>query len=174
MNDYFAHDTAIIDENCQIGNGTKIWHFTHVMEGSFTDNRVLLNDGHGYFEYADGRIPLRAGAEETTEADLADIDCDGDLDVFFANVRLASITSDPQNRLLVNDGSGFFRDETHGRLPIDTFDTWEAARATSQGASLVLSVNSTNRVAAVDWGVEVVAIPDAPNDVTKTSTPGAI
>jgi hypothetical protein len=96
-----------------------------VMEGSFTDNRVLLNDGHGYFEYADGRIPLRAGAEETTEADLADIDCDGDLDVFFANVRLASLTSDPQNRLLVNDGSGFFRDETHERLPPESFDTWE-------------------------------------------------
>ncbi|MEX2485594.1 MAG: acyltransferase [Brumimicrobium sp.] len=28
---YFAHETAVIDEGCQIGDGTKIWHFTHVM-----------------------------------------------------------------------------------------------------------------------------------------------
>ncbi|MEI6823781.1 MAG: acyltransferase [Bacteroidota bacterium] len=29
--EYFAHETAIIDEGCTIGKGTKIWHFTHVM-----------------------------------------------------------------------------------------------------------------------------------------------
>ncbi|MDG2440955.1 MAG: acyltransferase, partial [Crocinitomicaceae bacterium] len=29
--DYFAHDTAIIDDGCQIGEGTKIWHFSHIM-----------------------------------------------------------------------------------------------------------------------------------------------
>ena len=28
---YFAHETAIIDEGCTIGEGTKIWHFSHVM-----------------------------------------------------------------------------------------------------------------------------------------------
>ena len=28
---YFAHESAIIDEGCQIGKGTKIWHFSHVM-----------------------------------------------------------------------------------------------------------------------------------------------
>jgi UDP-2-acetamido-3-amino-2,3-dideoxy-glucuronate N-acetyltransferase len=29
--DYFAHETAVIDEGCTIGKGTKIWHFSHVM-----------------------------------------------------------------------------------------------------------------------------------------------
>lgn len=29
--DYFAHETAVIDEPCQIGKGTKIWHFSHIM-----------------------------------------------------------------------------------------------------------------------------------------------
>jgi len=29
--DYFRHETAIIDEGCQIGAGTKIWHFSHIM-----------------------------------------------------------------------------------------------------------------------------------------------
>ncbi len=28
---YFAHDTAVVDEGCNIGEGTKIWHFSHIM-----------------------------------------------------------------------------------------------------------------------------------------------
>lgn len=28
---YFAHETAVVDEGCEIGDGTKIWHFSHVM-----------------------------------------------------------------------------------------------------------------------------------------------
>ena len=31
MSDFFAHETAVIDEGCSIGNGTKIWHFSHIM-----------------------------------------------------------------------------------------------------------------------------------------------
>lgn len=33
MADYFAHETAVVDEGCQIGTGTKIWHFSHIMSG---------------------------------------------------------------------------------------------------------------------------------------------
>ncbi|HNW67657.1 MAG TPA: acyltransferase [Bacteroidales bacterium] len=32
-NQYFAHSSAIIDDNCTIGEGTKIWHFSHIMSG---------------------------------------------------------------------------------------------------------------------------------------------
>jgi UDP-2-acetamido-3-amino-2,3-dideoxy-glucuronate N-acetyltransferase len=32
--DFFAHQTAVIDEGCKIGKGTKIWHFSHIMAGS--------------------------------------------------------------------------------------------------------------------------------------------
>ncbi|HHC80460.1 MAG TPA: N-acetyltransferase [Flavobacteriia bacterium] len=28
---YFAHETAVIDDGCSIGEGTKIWHFSHIM-----------------------------------------------------------------------------------------------------------------------------------------------
>lgn len=31
---YFAHDTAVIDGDCEIGEATKIWHFSHIMPGS--------------------------------------------------------------------------------------------------------------------------------------------
>ena len=30
---YFAHPTAVIDEGCEIGEGVKIWHFSHIMPG---------------------------------------------------------------------------------------------------------------------------------------------
>jgi UDP-2-acetamido-3-amino-2,3-dideoxy-glucuronate N-acetyltransferase len=34
MNNYQAHPTAVIDEGAEIGNGTKIWHFSHIMSGA--------------------------------------------------------------------------------------------------------------------------------------------
>ncbi len=34
MKEYFAHETAVIDEGVRIGAGCRIWHFTHIMTGS--------------------------------------------------------------------------------------------------------------------------------------------
>jgi UDP-2-acetamido-3-amino-2,3-dideoxy-glucuronate N-acetyltransferase len=34
VHDYFIHNTAIVDENCTIGEDTKIWHFSHVLSNS--------------------------------------------------------------------------------------------------------------------------------------------
>lgn len=31
---YFVHPSSVVDENCQIGEGTKIWHFSHIMSGA--------------------------------------------------------------------------------------------------------------------------------------------
>ena len=31
-NNYFAHESSYIDEPCKIGDGTKIWHFSHIMK----------------------------------------------------------------------------------------------------------------------------------------------
>lgn len=39
---YFAHPTAVIDEGCIIGDGTKIWHFSHVMPGCTIGNNCNL------------------------------------------------------------------------------------------------------------------------------------
>jgi UDP-2-acetamido-3-amino-2,3-dideoxy-glucuronate N-acetyltransferase len=33
-NEYFAHESAYVDDGAEIGSGTKIWHFTHVMKGA--------------------------------------------------------------------------------------------------------------------------------------------
>ena len=34
MSSYFSHETAIVDENVNIGEGTKIWHFSHILSGT--------------------------------------------------------------------------------------------------------------------------------------------
>eukprot|EP00825_Cyclidium_porcatum_P015518 TRINITY_DN18896_c0_g1_i1.p1 TRINITY_DN18896_c0_g1~~TRINITY_DN18896_c0_g1_i1.p1 ORF type:complete len:188 (+),score=16.84 TRINITY_DN18896_c0_g1_i1:209-772(+) len=39
---FFAHETAVIDEGCSIGNGTKIWHFTHIMSNSILGENCNL------------------------------------------------------------------------------------------------------------------------------------
>ena len=39
---YFAHETAVIDEGCQIGSGTKIWHFSHIMPNCFIDENCNI------------------------------------------------------------------------------------------------------------------------------------
>ncbi len=31
--DYYVHESAIVEENCTIGKGTKVWHFSHILPG---------------------------------------------------------------------------------------------------------------------------------------------
>ena len=40
--EYFAHQSAVIDEGCQIGEGTKIWHFSHVMPNCVIGERCNI------------------------------------------------------------------------------------------------------------------------------------
>ena len=89
-------------------------------------NGLYINDGSGRFvDESRARIPLREALEETREADFGDIDGDGDLDILFANVSAFVAGATPQNRILVNDGRGFFSDETEARLPPDTDSSFD-------------------------------------------------
>jgi hypothetical protein len=79
-----------------------------------TDNRLFINDGNGIFaDETATRLP--AGSGETREADAADVDNDGDLDILVANVNFNS-GRPIQNQLLLNDGSGVFTDVTASNL----------------------------------------------------------
>jgi len=40
--DFFAHPTAVIDDGATIGNGTSIWHFTHIMKDSVIGNNCNI------------------------------------------------------------------------------------------------------------------------------------
>ena len=42
MDEYFAHETAVIDEGCRIGAGTKIWHFSHIMSNCVIGERCNI------------------------------------------------------------------------------------------------------------------------------------
>jgi UDP-2-acetamido-3-amino-2,3-dideoxy-glucuronate N-acetyltransferase len=42
MSDYFAHESCYIDDGCVVGEGTKIWHFTHVMAGARIGRRCTI------------------------------------------------------------------------------------------------------------------------------------
>jgi UDP-2-acetamido-3-amino-2,3-dideoxy-glucuronate N-acetyltransferase len=42
MADWFAHESSYVDEGAQIGAGTKIWHFSHVMPGAVIGERCNL------------------------------------------------------------------------------------------------------------------------------------
>ena len=39
---YFAHSTAVIDPSCEIGEGTKIWHFAHICSGAKIGERCIF------------------------------------------------------------------------------------------------------------------------------------
>lgn len=42
MSNYFVHETACIDEPVSIGEGTKVWHFCHVMSGAHIGKKCIL------------------------------------------------------------------------------------------------------------------------------------
>ena len=39
---YHAHESAYVDEGCQIGEGTRIWHFSHIMSGAILGDRCNI------------------------------------------------------------------------------------------------------------------------------------
>lgn len=96
-----------------------------------------------------GEVVRRAAVLRSDGADRIDVGCDPGRPCAAIGEYVAALIS-----------------EGH-RVSIDTFDEQETRAAISAGASLVLSVNSSNREAAVDWGCEVVAIPDTPEEMAS-------
>ena len=58
-NDYFVHETAIIDQGAQIGNNSKIWHFTHIMGTS----HIGQNCNIGQNVYIDKNVTIGNGVK---------------------------------------------------------------------------------------------------------------
>ena len=42
MSNYFVHESSYVDDGCEIGDGTKIWHFSHVMTGARIGERCNI------------------------------------------------------------------------------------------------------------------------------------
>ena len=78
---------------------------------------------------------------------------------------LIDVGCDPKSHWTgVADCVKALKDHGH-RVSIDSLNPQEIAPAVAAGAELVLSVNSSNRDAAADWGCEVVVIPDDIRDI---------
>jgi hypothetical protein len=70
-----------------------------------------------FLDETDLRFPQPNPKEYSNQVDLADVDNDGDLDIFFANGKGFSKPQAPeQSRLYINNGNGQFTDETQARL----------------------------------------------------------
>lgn len=39
---YFVHETAVVDDGCEIGEGTKVWHYSHVLKGSKIGKKTVI------------------------------------------------------------------------------------------------------------------------------------
>ncbi len=94
-----------------------------LLEANETFNQVLINVGKGFFKYEKDRLP--EVDDQTRDADFGDVDNDGDLDIFFSNVSFGGF-GNPQNRLLLNDGKGYFKEAKEGSIPKRGFQTVDA------------------------------------------------
>ena len=80
-----------------------------IIIGNDGENKILLNDGEGIFiDVTQERMDSNSN-DVTQDLHLADVDNDGDLDLLEAN--------EGQNKIYINNGKGYFKDETSNRLP---------------------------------------------------------
>ena len=84
--------------------------------GNENVNILLVNNNGVFTDESNLRIPQGLPID-TRKLITGDIDNDGDTDLFLATVEF-SLGKDPQNRLWVNDGNGYFTDVTFNQLPI--------------------------------------------------------
>lgn len=80
---------------------------------------LLINQGGGFFANETAtRLP--AQTLSSARGTLADVDNDGDLDIIFAHCGTSNRFGTGQPKIYINDGNGFFTDETATRLPAGT------------------------------------------------------
>jgi len=92
--------------------------------------RILINYmGGRYKDETELRLPELSTA--TNDVDLADVDGDGDLDIYLANTGIP--LKDNRDLLLINDGKGYFQDESQMRLPPGMYATQNAEFADIDG-----------------------------------------
>lgn len=111
-----AQDAEFIDVD-----GDKDLDLVLGLEGG---HALWINDGRGVFTDESRRRLPTPGYVEARKVAAADIDADGDLDLYFAHVAWQGRNG--QDRLYINNGRGRFRDETAARLGEESETTLDA------------------------------------------------
>ena len=142
----------------------------------FGQNRVFINDGAGTFsDESLSRLPFDAA--QSMAVKLRDLDGDDDLDMVVAN-------RDGRNRILINDGSGNFADESTLRLPADADPSFDLEVGdlngdgtpdlliANQGTQNRLLVNNGLGVFSDETALRLPVLLDATLDVLITDIDG--
>jgi UDP-2-acetamido-3-amino-2,3-dideoxy-glucuronate N-acetyltransferase len=109
IEDYFAHSTAVIDEGCTIGAGTKIWHFSHIMPKCIIGERC--NIGQNVVVSPDVSLGNNVKVQNNVSI-YTGVNCEDDVflgpSMVFTNVinpRSAIVRKDEYMRTLVRKGA---------------------------------------------------------------------
>ncbi|SRR5450759_1342590 len=147
---YWAHETAIVDEPAHIGEGTRIWHFCHVMAGARIGARCVL----GQNVFVSARAVMGDGCKIQNNVSLYD-DVVLDDDVFVAPSAVFTNVINPRA----------FIERKHEYL------TTRVGRGASVGANAtVVCGHSIGRYAFV--GAGAVVTKDVPAYGLVTGVPG--
>ena len=98
MSGYYAHETAIVDQPTDIGEGTKIWHFSHVMSGATIGRRC--NFGQNVFIANGVRIGDNVKVQNNVSI-YAGVDLDDD--VFCGPSCVFTNVINPRSQILRHD-----------------------------------------------------------------------
>ncbi len=69
MSDYFAHESAYVDQPAEIGSGTKIWHFCHVSKGA----KIGKNCSLGQNVYIGSRVEIGSNCKIQNNVSVYDL-----------------------------------------------------------------------------------------------------
>jgi hypothetical protein len=142
--EYFSFDLALLDVNRDRRLDLVLANFPmEIMDENGNpiaslsgQNAIFINNGEGHFSDETASRNSTLVQDMTVEIAPGDVDKDGDIDLFLANVGFS--LEENLNRLLVNNGQGVFTDESLTRLPAETV-SWnnDAALADFNGDGAV-------------------------------------
>jgi UDP-2-acetamido-3-amino-2,3-dideoxy-glucuronate N-acetyltransferase len=105
----FIHETAIVENGCKIGAGTKVWHFSHIMGSAIIGSKC--NIGQNVF-IADGVIIGNNNKVQNNVSIYTGVECEDDVflgpSMVFTNVinpRSAVIRKDEYKKTIVKKGA---------------------------------------------------------------------